>query len=151
MNEIKINHAAVILPLTEDRRILLQRKDEGYIWNPDMWCLFGGKVEKDESSVQAIGRELSEELGPKIGKGLTNITYFGTRPYFDIAPVSGRRREGNLYAFVANFDGDTSKIAFNEGAGFSLWKPEKIWGLHMVPHNRDLVLEVYRSLDTKFM
>lgn len=145
MAEIKINHAAIVIPLTSDKRILLQRKDSGYIWNPGMWGFFGGKIEQGEleNGSDSLRRELDEEIGLQ----LENVRYFGARPYFDIAPASGRRREGNLHAYIADFDGNLSKIRLKEGAGMSLWDKSELWGLHMVPHNKDLVLEVYRSLN----
>jgi len=144
MGEIKINHAAVVIPLTRDQRVLLQRKDLGYPWNPGMWCFFGGKIEDEElaNGEQTLYRELREEIGLE----LEDLKYFGDRPYFDIAPANGRRREGNLHAYVAQFDGDLSKLKLREGAGMSLWEQSEIWPLHMVPHNKDILLEVYRSL-----
>lgn len=143
--EVRINHAAVILPITPDRRILLQRKDNGYPWNPGMWCFFGGKIEANElaSGEDTIYREVKEELGLALERSA--VSYFGAHPYFDVAPVSGKRREGNLHAYIAQFDGDVSRLRLKEGAGFSLWDERDVWSLHMVPHNKDLTLKVYRS------
>ena len=51
------------LVLTKDNRILLQKR--GYNWSayPGYLCEFGGKIERQERPIQAIIRELKEELG----------------------------------------------------------------------------------------
>jgi 8-oxo-dGTP pyrophosphatase MutT (NUDIX family) len=142
---VEKNQAAVVVPITGDRRVFLQRKDRGYPWNPGMWCLFGGKIEEGEPQIGAdtLRREMTEELGIE----LDGVQYFGPRPYFDIRPSDGKRREGVLQVYRANFDGKTmSNVRLAEGAGMSLWEKDELWTLHMVPHNKDIVLEVYRSL-----
>jgi len=141
---VEKNQAAVVVPITGDKRVFLQRKDLGYLWNPGMWCFFGGKIEQGESEKGAdtLRRELSEELGIE----LEGVKYFGSRPYFDIRPSDGRRREGALEVYTANFDGGKmSQVRLKEGAGMSLYEEREIWNLHMVPHNKDVVLEVYRT------
>lgn len=144
MSQPIINHAAVVLPVTQDKRILLIRKDLGYSWNPGMWGFFGGRIESNEAAdgLSTILRETMEETGLK----LPNLRYFKSHPYSDIRPSDGKKREGVLQAYVSDFDGDLSNIRLREGAGFSLWDRSEIWGLHMVPHNKDLALEVYRAL-----
>lgn len=47
------------LVLTQDRKILLQRR-------PQALTAFGGRVEKDETALQALIRELHEELGAQV-------------------------------------------------------------------------------------
>ena len=111
MVEVKINHAAVVLPFTPDKRILLQRKDSGYPWNPGMWCFFGGKIEQGEltNGADTIYREIREELGLSLDR--EGVKYFGAWDYFDIAPKDGRRREGKLHAYIAQFDGKTGGLS----------------------------------------
>lgn len=143
MAESKINHAAVVLPFTQDGRVLLIRKDLGYIWNPGMWGFFGGRIESNErpDGLETLVRELGEE----IGLVLPNIQFFREQPYFDVSPINGKRREGKLQAYISDFDGDLSKIRLKEGAGMSLWSPSEIWNLNVVPHNKDLIIEYYRA------
>ncbi|MEK6915332.1 MAG: NUDIX domain-containing protein [Nanoarchaeota archaeon] len=142
---VERNQAAVVVPITSDKKVFLQRKDLGYPWNPGMWCFFGGKIEqgKSDRGADTLTRELFEELGIE----LKGVKYFGSRPYFDIRPSDGRRREGALEVYTANFDnGRMSQVRLKEGAGMSLYERSEIWGLHMVPHNKDILLEVFRSL-----
>ncbi|HHF7373681.1 TPA: NUDIX domain-containing protein [Legionella bozemanae] len=51
------------LVLTKDNRILLQKRGHDWSAYPDYLCEFGGRMEKQEQPVQAIIRELKEELG----------------------------------------------------------------------------------------
>ncbi|ARG98452.1 NUDIX domain-containing protein [Legionella micdadei] len=51
------------LVLTKDNRILLQKRGHDWSAYPGYLCEFGGKIERQERPIQAIIRELNEELG----------------------------------------------------------------------------------------
>lgn len=56
--------AAAALIVTPDGRYLMQHRDEKPgIFFPGWWGCFGGAVEPGETPVEAIRRELAEELG----------------------------------------------------------------------------------------
>jgi len=56
-------NAAAALICTRDGRYLLQRRDaKPTIFYPDHWGCFGGALEKGESALDALRRELREEL-----------------------------------------------------------------------------------------
>ena len=66
------------LILLEDGRYLLQKRDPlPDIFFPDHWGLFGGAVEESESDMEALRRELREELGLTV----QDARYFTTAPY----------------------------------------------------------------------
>lgn len=52
--------------LTANNKLLLQKRGENWSRFPGFICPFGGKVEDNETPLQAITRELQEELGAKI-------------------------------------------------------------------------------------
>jgi 8-oxo-dGTP pyrophosphatase MutT (NUDIX family) len=55
--------AAAALLVLEDQRYLLQLRDDiPPIWYPGHWGLFGGGVDPGEDALQALRRELREEL-----------------------------------------------------------------------------------------
>ena len=49
--------------LVRDGHVLLCHRAEGRRWYPDVWDLPGGHVERGETPIEALARELKEELG----------------------------------------------------------------------------------------
>lgn len=55
--------AAAAILLNPQHKYLLQHRDNRKdIWDPDHWGLFGGAIDLNESPVDALARELVEEL-----------------------------------------------------------------------------------------
>lgn len=62
-------NAVAAIILDEEERLLLQlRDDKEEIFFPNHWGCFGGAIEPDESAMDALLRELHEELGIEFGK-----------------------------------------------------------------------------------
>lgn len=51
------------LVMTKDHKILLQQRGHDFVTYPDYLCEFGGHIEEGEEPLQAVLRELREELG----------------------------------------------------------------------------------------
>jgi 8-oxo-dGTP pyrophosphatase MutT (NUDIX family) len=61
---LSVQNASAAIIVLEDGRYLLQlRDDREEIWYPDHWGCFGGGVELGEDPLEALRRELREELG----------------------------------------------------------------------------------------
>lgn len=56
-------HDCVGALLVRDGRVLLGRRADDRAWLPGAWDVFGGHVEPGEDAVDALHRELAEELG----------------------------------------------------------------------------------------
>ena len=52
--------------LTQDEKIILQQRANDWHTFPGCLATFGGKIESGESPIQALVRELNEELGAKV-------------------------------------------------------------------------------------
>jgi 8-oxo-dGTP diphosphatase len=65
MSVIKVIHAAVAILQRPDGRVLLGQRPEGKPW-AGWWEFPGGKIEEGETALQALQRELQEELGTEV-------------------------------------------------------------------------------------
>ncbi|MBT4769352.1 MAG: NUDIX domain-containing protein [Rhodospirillaceae bacterium] len=106
---------------TEDGRYLMQLRDSTKgIWFPRMWCLFGGGVKAGENPVEALRREIKEELDfvPE------TFSYFSRVGYEvpDFAPSISHR-----YAYESRItQADVDGMVQHEGAGKRLMSAEDI-------------------------
>lgn len=57
-----MKEVALLIAYNDKGEILLQHKDKDAPSYPNTWCLFGGHVEPGESPLEAIEREIFEEL-----------------------------------------------------------------------------------------
>ena len=131
-------NAAAALICTADGRYLLQRRDaKPTIFYPDHWGCFGGALEKGESPLDALRRELFEELAmeldPSAARYFAQFTFSVESPriaaleraYFEVLidPLSvGRMRlsEGTAMELI---DGRhaLNNLRLVPYDGFALW------------------------------
>ena len=75
----KITDVAVGVILRPDGTVLLGNRPAGKPW-PGWWELPGGKIEFGESVIQALARELNEELGIRLTRATPWVTYVHRYP-----------------------------------------------------------------------
>jgi 8-oxo-dGTP pyrophosphatase MutT (NUDIX family) len=117
---LSVQNASAAIIVLEDGRYLLQLRDEREdIWYPDHWGCFGGGVDSGEDPLEALRRELREELGYDFQDarlfiqldfdlpGLKLERYY--RKYYLITMQAAEMRHLTLHEgkAVAAFDGDT--------------------------------------------
>lgn len=61
-------HHVGCLVLSHDNKIILQQRGQNWQHFPGCLATFGGAIEKDETPIAAIIRELNEELGAIVGE-----------------------------------------------------------------------------------
>jgi 8-oxo-dGTP diphosphatase len=64
--DVPMAEAIVAGVMIKDCRILLCHRSADRQWYPDVWDLPGGHVEFGESPIEALRRELAEELGVSV-------------------------------------------------------------------------------------
>ncbi len=100
----KIGTAIIIESL--DGKVLLQHRDDNpYIKYPQTWVLFGGGLEKGETPVAAIKREIMEEL--RIC--LDNYEFYKDFYYED------EEEKHHQFIFHTHMDIDTNNVLLLEG------------------------------------
>ena len=102
------DHPGSGLMLVQDRR--------GH--RPPPWGFFGGGIEAGENSLEAVLREIWEELGVRLS---SDDIQFGTK-------ISGQLRDFQftLHLYTWPYSGDLSKVVLGEGTGMEWVKPEQM-------------------------
>lgn len=101
ISNLKFGDAVAAIITVDDGRYLVQlRDDKAGIFYPNHWGLFGGAVESGENPIDALRRELREELD----LSPSSIRYF-TRLDFDFTPVG----YGHCYRIFLRFRSPESR------------------------------------------
>ena len=112
-SELEFGSAAVAILLDESGRYLLQRRDDmPRIWYPGHWGFFGGAIEPGEDALQAVIRELVEEIG--IALPPERFELF-TRHDFTLSWRDGTRRGRDFFTAVLRPD-EIARLVLGEGA-----------------------------------
>jgi len=113
--------AVAALIQLEDGHYLMQHRDNvPSIWYPGLWGCFGGAVDIGENPVEALRRELYEELNFSI----TTATYF-TRFDFDLSTI-GKGAYYRIYYVVPMSQGEQERIVLHEGQGVQAFSGEEL-------------------------
>jgi 8-oxo-dGTP diphosphatase len=132
--ELKKNVVAIIV--NEDNKILLlKRSSDPKIWMPSKWALVGGGIEKDETPLQAIKREIQEEIGLEIDKFIKTFTM--------------NRNAGSIeHMFACRYDGDPTDIRLNEeNTNYGWYDVDEMKYLDTVPHLREYITMTFQKYE----
>jgi 8-oxo-dGTP pyrophosphatase MutT (NUDIX family) len=128
--DLRFGDAAAAILITEDGQYLLQLRDNvPHIWYPDHWGLFGGNVEPGESEIEALRRELREELELE----LPSPRLF-TRFHFDLHPVGLGCYFRSYYEVPLGEDVFT-RLVLHEGAAMRKFTGNAALQMRLVPYD----------------
>jgi 8-oxo-dGTP diphosphatase len=115
--------------LVDDRgSVLLQlRDDKDSIPYPNMWAVPGGMLEPGETPLDAIVREVHEELGVELAPAV--VTFLET----------ARRSYGVEHTFTAHLSVPAAEIALTEGQRVEWFSPEQVAGMHLAYEDDDVL------------
>lgn len=127
--ELEPVDAVAAILLDDSGRYLLQHRDlMPHIFYPDHWGCFGGAVEPGEEPLDALVRELREEL--ELEATPERIAVF-TRFEFDFRPF-GKGKVYRLYYEVRIAPGGTRGLRLHEGQAIGEFEGAEIFGLSRV-------------------
>ncbi len=140
VNQIKLstnlepsNAVSAIIIVDADQYLLQLRDAIPSIWFPSHWGLFGGAVESNESSEEALVRELHEELA--ITPDKYSYDYF-TEFTFDFGYCGYDVVYRKIYEIFINSD-EYNNMTLGEGAGMKTFtKPEILNSLKITPYDQ---------------
>jgi 8-oxo-dGTP pyrophosphatase MutT (NUDIX family) len=118
---LRPSDAVAALLLDEKGRYIMQRRDEkDGIFYPGHWGCFGGAVESGESPLEALRRELREELELEIGEAerFTQID-------FDFAPI-GHGKVVRVYFETRVSEGAFRSLVLHEGAELGVFAGDEL-------------------------
>jgi 8-oxo-dGTP pyrophosphatase MutT (NUDIX family) len=120
--------AAIIT--VEDGRYLMQLRDDiPRIFYPGHWGCFGGAVGPEEDPVQALARELAEELEMQA----TSVDEF-VRLDFDLRKL-GQKQCYRTYYEIKVTEDEVSRFVLHEGAEMRLFAPAQLFDARLTPYD----------------
>ena len=112
---------AVCAIITYKDKILIQQRDyKKNIFFPGHYGLFGGAIEKNETKINALKRELKEEIGIEINK--RNIKYL-TNIILDFKIIGYEQYKRTVYLVRLNYN-QLKKLKLGEGSKM-VWENKK--------------------------
>lgn len=113
--------AVAALLIHEDGRYIMQLRDgKPEIFYPGHWGCFGGAIEQYESPLDALRRELREEIELDV-RDARQFTKFD----FDFSPV-GYATVSRFYFEVDVADSDFRHLVLHEGAGLQAFRGDHL-------------------------
>jgi 8-oxo-dGTP diphosphatase len=137
---INVNEMQVIVGIvvnSQQEILIAQRPKDKY--KGGLWEFPGGKIEADESHLQALKRELSEEMG---------IEVLAAKPWMDIQHDYGDRIVFLNAWFVTQFSGEP----YGREGQLIAWVPTKALGQFEFPEgNREIITKLHEKTSSFFL
>jgi 8-oxo-dGTP diphosphatase len=106
MNQPTIRNVVLLFLFDEKRRLLFQHRTDDAPVFPGLWSFFGGGIEEGETPLEALKREIVEELNYK----LTAPSFAFKTEYF----FKELNRKGERNFFIEKYD-TSQKLELHEG------------------------------------
>ena len=153
---------AVFIVLKNKNKFLLYLRDnKKEISHPNYWSFIGGKLEKNETPLKALNREIKEEIGLKIDdikfvgkielkvKKINNKLYlfsyfkdFSNNPIeFEVKTLDKRfYSDKTLYFFKGKINSKIKDINLTEGQKLGYFSFNEIENLNIIPLFKEFIL-----------
>lgn len=136
-----IKVAKIILLDKYERLVLQLRDNKPDIVYPNFWAEIGGQIEKDESPIEALNREIKEEISCRV----YNISFLSK---FYVA-----EHDCELYMFKGKINDRINNITLYEGQRLGLFELKDLDKIKIVPKLKEYILnnkgKIFRKLSSK--
>ena len=130
-----VRDVSVFILYTSTGHILLQHRTDDAFRLPGYWAFFGGGIEQGENPMEALKREIREEL-----------SYQVQDPKFLLAQkVRDGENDNTKYVFVEQYQ--DQPLQLGEGQAMGWFSPDETHGLKMIDHDRFVVEQVRTYLN----
>jgi len=129
-----VRNISIIALYDNEKKILLQLKDESHELYPSHWCFFGGDIEDGETPENALHREILEELDYKLNNPRKIMVYT-----FDLDSFSG-----NIHVFMEKYN-NHYLLNLNEGKDFGWFDTDTALTLRLTPNTRNVLAYLIKN------
>lgn len=129
----KIKKVAHIILKNGSKFLFQLRDNKKSIPFPGYWGLIGGSIEKKESPLEAITREIKEEVDCEV----SNIVFLNTIPHYS----RKYKRFCEIYLFRGDVSKKISQINLYEGQKLGYFSFHQLKDAKIVPDIKNYILE----------
>jgi len=124
-----MKQVAKVIPVNLQNQILLVLRDnKPEIAYPDYWSEIGGEVEKTETPLEALKREIKEEISCEI----QNLIFLGN--------YENKEQDCNVFVFRGELSEKLENIRLYEGQKLGLFRFNELKNIKIVHFVKDFIL-----------
>ncbi|MDO8517075.1 MAG: NUDIX domain-containing protein [Nanoarchaeota archaeon] len=109
--DYKISDSSFIFLKKEDKLLMYLRDNNPYIIHPEHWALIGGGIEKYETPLEGLLREIREEINCSV----KNISFIGKIDVNNLVYNNQLLKDHKLYFFKGDIEKEIKEIKLTEG------------------------------------
>lgn len=135
---MKYRKIADLILVNKKGQVLLQHRTNNAVTYPNKWCIFGGGIEKGETPLQGVTREIKEELNYDVkNPKLILKTQFHDERY---------NRKLDFWVFTEKYD-EKQRLILGEGQAKKWCGFEDLEKLDMIEKDKEILKKVWDKLN----
>lgn len=128
---------ALIVLYDSENRFLLQHRSKDAWLLADNWAFFGGGLRENEEPIEALRREVKEELDYMVDNPKLILEQFFRQGQI----------KGYMYVYAEEFTKDKGLLKLNEGQGWGWFKEAEISKLKITQRDKKIINFITRYLE----